>query len=117
MPVTPNQLPWPGQHKPLSTERAVSNIPMGGTGGRGTWVFPSSQMFFNALRRKGKGADVSEADMESVVSAHNAMNEATWRRVRAWERALHAEESAPCGGPRRALCRRRARRKPEQRAR
>ena len=65
-----------------------------------TWTYPSPQMFFNALRRKGKGADVSESDMESVVSAHNAMNELTWRRVAAWERALHKEESAPCGGPR-----------------
>jgi cytochrome c heme-lyase len=72
MPVTPNQLPWPGQHKPLSTAREVSNIPKGGTGGRGTWVFPSPQMFFNALQRKGKGDDVVEEDMEHVISVHNS---------------------------------------------
>jgi cytochrome c heme-lyase len=70
MPVTPNQLPWPGQHKPLSTERATSTIPKGGAAGS-TWVFPSPQMFFNALQRKGKGDDVVEEDMEHVISVHN----------------------------------------------
>ena len=110
MPRSPAQEPCAGQRLPLSTSRAASSIPKagvaavpsprGGAAADATWTYPSPQMFFNALRRKGKGADVSEADMESVVSAHNAMNEATWRRVRAWERALHAEESAPCGGPR-----------------
>ena len=70
MPVTPTQLPWPGQSKPLSTERAVSTIPKGGTNGA-TWVFPSPQMFFNALKRKGKGDDVVEEDMEHIISVHN----------------------------------------------
>lgn len=69
MPATANQLPWPGQRVPLSTDRAVSNIPKGGT--EGTWVFPSPQMFYNALMRKGKGDDVTEEDMDSVVSVHN----------------------------------------------
>lgn len=69
MPATANQLPWPGQKVALSTDRAVSNIPKGGT--QGTWVFPSPQMFYNALMRKGKGDDVTENDMESVVSVHN----------------------------------------------
>ena len=82
MPVTPNQLPWPGQHKPLSTERAVSNIPKGGTGGRGTWVFPSSQMFFNALQRKGKGDDVVEEDMEHIISVHNSASHLVGRPCR-----------------------------------
>lgn len=112
MPRLPSQEPCAGQRLPLSTSRAASSIPKAGVavvspetgeridGGDVTWTYPSPQMFFNALRRKGKGADVSEKDMESVVSAHNAMNEATWRRVAAWERAFHSEESAPCGGPR-----------------
>jgi cytochrome c heme-lyase len=68
MPVTPNQLPWPGQQRLLSTERAMSSIPKGGGG---QWVFPSPQMFYNALMRKGKGADVTEGDMDSVISVHN----------------------------------------------
>lgn len=45
MPLEPNQLPCPGQRKPLSTDRAVSNIPKGGTDS--TWVFPSPQMVYN----------------------------------------------------------------------
>ena len=135
MPLEPNQLPCPGQRKPLTTERVPSCIPKGGTAG--TWVFPSPQMVFNgtdaeamhatscmpicghqnrtvpsmhdvlmplhprlsacavddveggtvrlrgmcthqppphctaALRRKGKGGDVTEDDMEPFVTAHN----------------------------------------------
>jgi cytochrome c heme-lyase len=69
MPLEPNQLPCPGQRKPLTTERVASNIPKGGT--ESTWVFPSPQMVFNALRRKDKAEDVTEDDMESFVHAHN----------------------------------------------
>lgn len=136
MPLEPNQLPCPGQRQPLSTDRAVSNIPKGGT--HGTWAFPSPQMVFNgaraarwragqpsgrrarelrahaaawppqlllrcvvasvhtymhahgstasccrpaaraALKRKGKGDDVSEEDMDGFVAAHNG---AWWRCV------------------------------------
>ena len=69
MPFAANQLPWPGQRKELSIARAVSTIPKAGTDG--TWVFPSPQMFYNALMRKGKGDDVTEDDMDSVISVHN----------------------------------------------
>lgn len=68
MPVLPN-LPWPGQREMLSTIRTVSSIPKGGTDGR--WLFPSQQMFYNALMRKKKGADVTEVDMASLVMVHN----------------------------------------------
>ncbi|KAF8071218.1 TIF3A1 [Scenedesmus sp. PABB004] len=89
MPLEANQQPCPGQRKPLSTERVQSNIPKGGTDT--TWLYPSPQMFFNALRRKGKGDDVSEEQMDAVVRAHNAMNELTWRHVMDWEQ-LHCDE-------------------------
>ncbi|GFR43945.1 hypothetical protein Agub_g5084 [Astrephomene gubernaculifera] len=89
MPLEPNQLPCPGQRKPLSTERVASNIPKGGT--ESTWLFPSPQMVFNALRRKGKGEDISEDDMDGFIAAHNSMNEATWQRVMQWE-TLHRQE-------------------------
>ena len=69
MPVTPNQQPWPGQSKLLSTDRVTSAIP---TAGGTQWVFPSPQMFYNALMRKGKGADVTEDDMGTVVAVHNS---------------------------------------------
>ena len=93
MPVAANQAPFPGQKALLSTDRVDSNIPKGGTDG--TWVYPSPQMSYNALKRKGKGDDVEERDMESVVHAHNTMNELTWREVAAWE-MLHRRE---CGQP------------------
>lgn len=49
MPLEPNQLPCPGQRKPLPTERVPSCIPKGGA--VGTWVFPSPQMVFNGAGR------------------------------------------------------------------
>lgn len=88
MPLEPNQLPCPGQRKPLSTSRATSTIPKGGTDS--TWLFPSPQMVFNALKRKGKGEDVTEDDMDGFIAAHNAMNEATWQQVAIWEK-LHED--------------------------
>jgi cytochrome c heme-lyase len=56
MPAVPQQLPSPGQEQPLSTNRVVSGIAKGGT--EGTWLYPSEQMFYNSLKRKGKGGDV-----------------------------------------------------------
>lgn len=69
MPAEPNQQPFPGQRVPLPTDRQPSSIPKGGT--QGTWLYPSPQMFYNALQRKGKGDDVREQDMEAVVYNHN----------------------------------------------
>lgn len=48
MPASANQAPFPGQKVLLSTERIQSNIPKGGT--ESTWVYPSPQMFYNALK-------------------------------------------------------------------
>jgi hypothetical protein len=48
MPLAANQAPFPGQKALLSTERIQSNIPKGGT--KSTWVYPSPQMFYNALK-------------------------------------------------------------------
>ncbi len=49
----PNQRPSPGQPFPLSTERIQSTIPKAGTE-KEKWVYPSEQMFWNAMLRKGK---------------------------------------------------------------
>lgn len=88
MPATPNQLPSPGQQERLSTSRVKSSIPKGGGAGDDeTWTYPSQQMFYNALHRKGKASDVQEADMDVVVAIHNTMNERTWAEVKAWEAA------------------------------
>ena len=50
MPVEPNQLPFPGQRRYISTEREASTIPKGGT--ETTWVYPSPQMFYNGKATK-----------------------------------------------------------------
>lgn len=95
MPTSPNQTPSPGQGAPLSTDRERSSIPkVSDPNAPDVWVYPSQQMFYNALSRKGKATDVEEADMDAVVAVHNSMNEATWAEVLAWERAYHAGECA-----------------------
>lgn len=38
-------------------------------------------MFYNALKRKGKGDDVVEHDVQVIVDIHNNMNETTWDQV------------------------------------
>lgn len=96
MPATPNQLPAPGQKEPLSTDRAKSNIPKAGGEENETWTYPSPQMFYNALKRKGKADGVQEADVDTVVTVHNTMNERTWREVMEWERRFHCVE---CDNP------------------
>jgi cytochrome c heme-lyase len=84
MPANPNQLPREDQSAPLSTDRVRSTIPKGGTEDD-TWTYPSPQMFYNALMRKGKGDDVREQDMQNVVAVHNSMNEQTWNQILKWE--------------------------------
>lgn len=58
-----------------------------------TWTYPSPQMFYNALARKGKLGDTDEQEVESVVALHNNMNEKTWRKVLEWEQVLYPGES------------------------
>lgn len=60
MPLEPNQLPCPGQRKPLSIDRASSTIPKGGT--ESTWQYPSPQMVFN-----GEGNMAGERSQSSVL--------------------------------------------------
>ena len=101
MPTNPNQQPAPGQSVPLSTERVPSQIPKGGTENE-TWTYPSPQMFWNALVRKGKAEGAKEEDMDVVVAIHNNMNENTWRAVLEWEK-LHQPEArwvGACAGMR-----------------
>jgi len=92
MPANASNKPAPGQAAPLSTDRVPSRIPKGGTEAE-TWTYPSPQMFWNALVRKGKAEGATEEDMAVVVAIHNNMNENTWRKVCEWE-ALHAPPAA-----------------------
>eukprot|EP01138_Halocafeteria_seosinensis_P004030 gb/GECG01004121.1/.p1 GENE.gb/GECG01004121.1/~~gb/GECG01004121.1/.p1 ORF type:complete len:435 (+),score=77.65 gb/GECG01004121.1/:1-1305(+) len=96
MPQNPNQQLAPGQQEALSTQRQKSTIPKGGE--NDTWTYPSEQMFYNALVRKGKADGVQEQDMKAVITIHNNMNERTWEKVKEWEN-LHQSEHDE-GGPR-----------------
>jgi len=87
-----NQMPAPDQPFPLPTERVTSSIPKAGT--EDNWVYPSPQMFWNAMLRKGwrwKEEQISQKDMNAIISIHNVNNEEAWREVLKWE-ALHATE-------------------------
>ena len=83
MPANAQQHKGVGQTGELSKDRVESTIPKGD--GESKWVYPSPQMFYNALVKKGKAADVDERTMDSVVAIHNNMNEKTWKRVPEWE--------------------------------
>ena len=60
-----------------------------GAEGQGTWMYPSEQQYFNAMRRKGWGPQ--ETDMHAVVAIHNSVNEQSWREVLKWEQENHPE--------------------------
>lgn len=94
-----NQKPAPDQPFPLPTERQMSNIPkVTPDGSKEFWVYPSQQMFWNAMLRKGwrwKNEDIQQKDMDHIIKIHNANNEQAWLEVLKWE-ALHARE---CGAP------------------
>lgn len=100
----PNQRPSPDQPFPLSIEREKSTIPKAGAAEGETWVYPSQQMFWNAMLRKGwrferdqdgGGGGINAETMRHIIHIHNTNNEAAWREVLKWE-ALHGAE---CGKP------------------
>uniref|UniRef100_A0A3P8VCK8 Holocytochrome c-type synthase n=1 Tax=Cynoglossus semilaevis TaxID=244447 RepID=A0A3P8VCK8_CYNSE len=92
----PNQTPAPGQPFPLSVTREESTIPRHGA--EKNWVYPSEQMFWNAMLRKGwrwREDDLAAQDMSNIIKIHNKNNEQAWHEILKWE-ALHASE-CPCG--------------------
>lgn len=101
-----SQLPL--QHSHLATDREVSTIPRAGTQNAtessrpanseretgaddksGNWIYPSEEMFFNAMKRKNY--DPKEEDMRSIVPIHNAVNEQAWKEIKKWEKGKGAE--------------------------
>lgn len=94
-----NQKPAPDQPFLLPTERQVSSIPkVTPDGAKDFWVYPSQQMFWNAMLRKGwkwREEKLEPHDMDHIIKLHNANNEQAWLEVLKWE-ALHARE---CGNP------------------
>ena len=47
--------------------------------GTQVWMYPSQQMFYNAMKRKGW--QPSEDDMVAIVAIHNGVNERAWSEV------------------------------------
>jgi cytochrome c heme-lyase len=95
-----NQQPAKDQPFLLPTERQVSSIPRAvpAPDGKTFWEYPSQQMFWNAMLRKGwrwQKDDLAPKDMDDIIKIHNANNEQAWQEVLKWE-ALHARE---CGNP------------------
>jgi len=95
-----NQKPSPDQPFTLPTDRQLSSIPRAipGPDGKPFWEYPSQQMFWNAMLRKGwrwQKDDIEQKDMADIIKIHNANNEQAWQEVLKWE-ALHARE---CGHP------------------
>ena len=93
MPAVAAQERAPGQEAALSTERVESSIPTLDAGAR--WTYPSPQMFWNSLVRKGKVGGASEGDMDTVIAVHNSMNEATWAKILEWEALSDPGAAAP----------------------
>lgn len=91
------QKPGPDQPFLLTKSRFTSSIPKGfdANGTPNFWVYPSAQMFWNAITRKGWKWQESEkleaSDIENVIGIHNLNNERTWREILKWE-ALHHKE-------------------------
>jgi len=94
----PNQRPAPDQPFELPTKRVKSTIPKA-VGKEGeTWEYPSEQMFWNAMLKKGwrwQEDMLGQKDMENIIKIHNANNEEAWREVLKWEQLLHPD----CGCP------------------
>ncbi|KAJ3375101.1 Cytochrome c1 heme lyase [Allomyces arbusculus] len=95
LPRSLSQAPHPDQHRELPVEREVSTIPRGGQDANEgeKWIYPSQQMFFNAMKRKSW--DAKEEDMSVVVPIHNAVNEMAWKKILEWE----ALEKTACDQP------------------
>lgn len=49
-----------------------------------SWLYPSEQMFYNAMKRKG--AEPKPEDMQLVVNIHNIVNEQCWVEILKWEK-------------------------------
>jgi cytochrome c heme-lyase len=70
--------------RPANSERESGASPTG------NWIYPSEEMFFNAMRRKNY--DPQAEDMRTIVPIHNAVNERAWKEIREWEQGRGAEK-------------------------
>ncbi|KAF4551832.1 Cytochrome c1 heme lyase-like protein [Elsinoe fawcettii] len=77
-----------------SSGRPANNENESGPSSSGNWIYPSEQMFFDAMKRKSY--DPQAQDMRSIVPIHNAVNERAWAEIKGWEAGKGSEK---CGGP------------------
>lgn len=97
---TPSKAPLMNE---LSRDRVSSSIPRAdcpidnhntdrpNENHHGTWQYPSPQMFYAAMHRKGHPAiqNVNNTqDMNIIVNIHNMVNEQTWQSILRWENCL-----------------------------
>ncbi|CAO3606985.1 unnamed protein product [Mucor hiemalis] len=92
MPKISQQSPADNQKIPLAKDRETSTIPRANSDDK-LWVYPSEQMFFNAMKRKNWSPD--EKDMQVVVPIHNAVNEMAWQKILEWEKMHQTECNQP----------------------
>jgi cytochrome c heme-lyase len=107
MPLEPNQKPAEGQPFELSTSRERSTIPKANPQEEKDqfWEYPSEQMFWNAMLRKGwkwedaiqgkddqSGQKFERKDMKNIIKIHNFNNEKAWKEILKWEMAFHLNE-------------------------
>ncbi|KAH0164264.1 cytochrome c and c1 heme-lyase, partial [Aureobasidium melanogenum] len=92
----PRALSAEGHDAAINTHSPANNEQESGVDEKsGNWVYPSEEMFFNAMKRKNYDPDA--ADMRTIVPIHNAVNEQAWKEIKAWEKGRGSEA---CGGPR-----------------
>jgi len=93
----PNQRPSPDQPFELDTSRQTASIPkyVENSDKEHKWQYPSQQMFWNAMLRKGwrwQDDAPEQVDMANIINIHNVNNERAWAELIMWERAFHEDE-------------------------
>lgn len=118
--ASPNTKVFDNQKVDLDKNREVSTIPMAGAYEGQNWVYPSEQMFYNAVKRKEEqgaygttpekvsssasasqketsgvaATSARDVDMKYIVPIHNAVNEMCWGKILEWERAIQPSKEA-----------------------
>ncbi|KAF3835852.1 hypothetical protein F7725_028410 [Dissostichus mawsoni] len=90
----PNQTPAPDQPFDLERIREESTIPRHDSGNK--WVYPSEQMFWNAMLRKGwrwREDDLGAQDMTNIIKIHNTNNEQAWQEILKWRPCTLGEDT------------------------
>lgn len=100
MPINLTSYTLPSEALGLSTERQISSIPRSTTdekeeesaitftthSAHPRWVYPSEQMFYAALHRKGNAPSDPESTIPTILAIHNYLNETVWRELMTkWE--------------------------------